>query len=75
VSDSGVWVVKAGNAVLIIAGADTPAAEPKVLDLIAASPFGPMLRKAGFKSVRSENINGGGRAVAISAICSFLRSL
>ena len=46
VSDSGTWVVIAGNAVLIIAGADTPAAEPKVLDLIAASPFGRMVRKA-----------------------------
>jgi hypothetical protein len=41
VSDSGAW-----NAVLIIAGADIPAAEQKVLDLIAASPFGRMLRKA-----------------------------
>jgi len=32
--------------VLIIAGPDSPAAEPKVLDLIAASPLGRMLRKA-----------------------------
>jgi len=32
--------------VLIIAGADILAAEQKVLDLIAASPFGGMLPKA-----------------------------
>jgi len=32
--------------VLIIAGADIPAAVQKILDLIAASPFGRMLRKA-----------------------------
>lgn len=45
-SDSGTWVVKAVDAVRVIAGADIPAAEQKVLDLIAASPFGAMLRKA-----------------------------
>jgi hypothetical protein len=46
VSDSGAWFVKAANAVFIIAGADIPAAEQKILDFIAASPFGRRLSKA-----------------------------
>jgi len=46
VSDSGAWGVKARNAALIIAGAEILAAEQKVLDLIAASPFGRMLCNA-----------------------------